>query len=161
MNKINKYEQVYVNLTWIFILLAFVQMLIRDNFLENLNLVIFDKICTNCAIVFLIFILAFNLFKIYLLKKDLFYNKPMYNLLKLIEIAYILFSVIIIGFQQWVYILLVFPILIITLEKGKGRVRHFLIFSLILSIIFQGIKIYSNPQIGIGGIYFYISTIVF
>ena len=57
MNKINKYEQVYVNLTWIFILLAFVQMLIRDNFLENLNLVIFDKICTNCAIVFLIFIL--------------------------------------------------------------------------------------------------------
>jgi diguanylate cyclase (GGDEF)-like protein len=161
MNKINKYEQVYVNLTWIFILLAFVQMLIRDNFLENLNLVIFDKICTNCAIVFLIFILAFNLFKIYLLKKDLFYNKPMYNLLRLIEIAYILFSVIIIGFQQWVYILLVFPILIITLEKGKGRVRHFLIFSLILSIIFQGIKIYSNPQIGIGGIYFYISTIVF
>ena len=43
----------------------------------------------------------------------------MYNLLRLIEIAYILFSVIIIGFQQWVYILLVFPILIITLEKEK------------------------------------------
>ena len=136
-----------------------VQILIRI-FLRKSKLSYFRQ-NMHKAIVFLIFILAFNLFKIYLLKKDLFYNKPMYNLLRLIEIAYILFSVIIIGFQQWVYILLVFPILIITLEKGKGRVRHFLIFSLILSIIFQGIKIYSNPQIGIGGIYFYISKIVF
>ena len=32
MNKINKYERVYVNLTWVFILLAFIQMVIRDNF---------------------------------------------------------------------------------------------------------------------------------
>jgi len=158
MKKIDKYEQVYINLTWVFILLAFLQMVIRDYFMQNAILISFDSLSTA---IFLISILIFNLCKIYLLKKDMFHNRPMYNLLRLLEIAYILFSVIIMGFPQWVYVLVVFPILIITLERGKEKVRRFLIYSLVLAIIFQGIKIYSNHEIRIGSIYFYFSTIFF
>lgn len=161
MNKINKYERVYVNLTWVFILLAFIQMVIRDNFLVNEKIITLNGICSICTVIFLIAILMFNLCKIYLLKKDMFYNRLMYNLLRLLEISYILASVIIFGFQQWVYILLVFPVLIITLEMGKGKVRYFLVYSLISVVVFQGLKMYSSGGIGIGGIYFYFSTIVF
>lgn len=160
MNKINKYEQINLNLTWIFILLAFIQTVIRNRFLENVSLNI-NSLCSICTVIFLISVLMFNLCKIYLLKRDKFYKRPMYNLLRILEIVYILFSVIIIGFQQWVYIILVFPILIITLENGKKKVRNFLVCSFILAIIFQGIKLYSNGQIGIGSVYFHFSTIIF
>lgn len=144
MEKFDKYEQVYINLTWVFILLAFFQIAIKDRFLQCISLTISNNLV---VFIFITTILILNLCKICLLKRDMFYLKSIYYPLRLLEFTIVSFSVIIIGFGQWVYILFVFPILITTLAKGKKVARFFLVYSLLFAIIFYKMKIYFNYEV--------------
>ncbi|MDQ2085025.1 diguanylate cyclase [Herbivorax sp. ANBcel31] len=158
MRKIDKYEKMYVNFTWIFIIIALLRMVIIkygfqcENVLETSNLV---------AIIFLSIASITNICKICFIKKNIFQGKHTYYVVRLLEIMFVLFAVIVIGFEKWAYILLVFSILITTLEKGKRKAQFFLICSLAFAGVFQGVKVYSEYELLNINIFCCFSTIIF
>ncbi|TYQ12953.1 UNVERIFIED_CONTAM: diguanylate cyclase (GGDEF)-like protein [Acetivibrio alkalicellulosi] len=139
MRKNEKYEYMYINFTWIFILIGTFFVITLDYIIQYQNQI---YLSTQSKIYFLFLVVAMNFFKKYMLKRSLFYNKFIFYFHRLLEPLFILFSVVFLGFGEWVFILLVFFVLTTTLEKGKKVALLLVGHSFICGFVIQIIKLY-------------------
>lgn len=146
MKKIEKYEQIYINLSWIFIAII-VALAIYGDFLSVDNKVIskFDVFKLG----FFLGSAVINLIKQIVLKKGLFINDRYYFLFRSIEVLITTFSMVFLG--QMAYPFLFFIIMLTVFKKGKKVSLYMGAFALIANFTFGALHyvIYKNLEYSI------------
>lgn len=116
MNKIQKYEKVLIDLCWVFIVLLITGTVIRKIF--NVNADVLNK---NDMMIysFIIILVAYNLIKIKITNYTNLYSDKAFEIFRYTEIA--LISVFMINFYGGiVFFILLFPLVFLSLHKGKN-----------------------------------------
>ncbi len=134
MKKFEKYEQIFINLVWIFIGIAILLVLFGeyDYIAEN-------KEISAGAIHKFCFILSgglINLLKQVIVKKGLLFYDRYYLVFKTIDPLMIAVGVAFFGFNSAIYMFLYFSVLLTAFRKGRKGSIIFVIISLIINLIF-------------------------
>ncbi len=133
VKKIEKYEQIYINMSWIFIAIALCLVIFNEFY--NLD----DKAISQVAVYELSFILGIaliNSLKQITINKGLFTCDRFYLIFRAIEVIIITFSRMFFEIGQLVYPFLFYLILLIAFKKGKKGALYLVSFALLNNIIF-------------------------
>lgn len=147
VKKIEKYEQTYINLAWIFIVLALCMEIFYDFY--NISNTEFPQRAAN-RLVFVFVSILLNLIKQIVINKGLFSHKGLYVVLRVLEIIMLSFSGRFLGFGQVVYPFMFIVMLLITNRTGK-KGAFYVIFAVITDFIFSFLYhfLYNNGQYSI------------
>jgi len=148
VKKIEKYEQIYINLFWVFIAIVLCMEIFYDFFyISNSQ---FPKMAVYRLIY--IFALVFvNLLKQVAVNKGLFIRNGLYLGLKAFEIITVTFSMRFLGFGQLVYPFMFIIIFLITNKKAKKGAFYVVAFIIMTDLIFSFLYyfIYQKSQFSI------------
>ncbi|MFZ5988281.1 MAG: diguanylate cyclase [Bacillota bacterium] len=132
MKKISKYELMYINFTWIFILIFAAHIIVEDFIKQTgkgLDLTVILKLS------FLLAVTLLNFIKLKTVRKDLFSNKKYYIGFRLLEPVLVSFAVICLGTGEWTYIILTFPVLVTCLYVGIKPAFAFVAYAFVSNLL--------------------------
>jgi len=116
VEKVSKYELVFIRFTWIFIGVIAAHIVILDIGMQTGKNVYPSTAAKLC---FFTLAILFNIIKYFLIKKDLLFRKKVYHILRLAEVPVILSVMFFEGIGGWAYIMLMFLILITSFYGGR------------------------------------------
>lgn len=144
MKKIEKYEQIYISLVWIFLVIAIILVFFNDYiFIEG------DKAFSLSPIHkfgFIFIVGVFNFLKQIVVKKGLFGSDRYYVTVRVIEIVFINLLIAFFGFGKWAYLLQVFIILLTSFKKGKKGAVYLVGLSIVTNFIFQALHAFMHKD---------------
>lgn len=133
MKKIEKYEQIYINLSWIFVLLILSIEIYH---------IFYNGKSSNFEISRMIFILLtalINLFKQKTINKGVFSENRFYFTFRIAEVVMVTFSVVILRFNQFIFLFLFCLILLIAIKNGKKGAFYLVLFALFSDLVLNGV----------------------
>lgn len=150
VKKVEKYEQIYINMSWIFIAVALFLLMFNEFYDVE------DKAISNFTVYGLSFILAtalINSLKQIVISKGLFTWDRVYMIFRVIEVVILTFSRVFFEMGQLLYPFLFYIVLLIAFKKGKKGALYLVSFSLLINIIFDVLHalIYQSDQYTIFG----------
>ncbi len=148
VKKIEKYEKIYINMSWIFIAIALCLVIFNEFY--NVD----GKALSKVAVYELSFIFGtalINSLKQIVINKGLFTWDRFYLIFRAIEVIILAFSRIFFELGQLVYPFLFYLILLIAFKKGKKGALYLVSFALLSNIIFGvlHVLIYHSNQYSI------------
>ncbi|AEV68840.1 sensor domain-containing diguanylate cyclase [Acetivibrio clariflavus] len=148
MKRIKKYEQIYINLSWIFITMALCIEIICDFFYIN-NLQFHQK--SVYRLVFIFALVLLNLLKQLAINRDLFTNNVLYWGLRALEIITITFSLRFLELGQLIYPFMFVIILLAACRRSKKDAFFIAVFIMVSDLIFSLLYcfIYQKSQLSI------------
>lgn len=135
MNKIGKYELMYIGITWLVIgnITAHIIMADAD------AMTIMGKSLEVVRISFLLGMVLFSLIKAALAWKDAFGNNKLYIPIRLLEVLFIHIAMVFLGVGEWVNIILMFLVLVTSLCVGR-KISFILVgCSFLINVIFTAV----------------------
>jgi len=133
VKKIEKYEQIYINLSWIFVLLILSIEIYH---------IFYNGKSSNFEISRMIFILLtalINLFKQKTINKGVFSENRFYFTFRIAEVVMVTFSVVILRFNQFIFLFLFCLILLIAIKNGKKGAFYLVLFALFSDLVLNGV----------------------
>lgn len=137
MKKIEKYEQIYINLVWIFLVISSV-IVFLNNFLIIGGNIVFSVSSTH-KFVFIFLVGVFNFLKQIIVKKGLFCSNKYYVTTRVIEIVFINILMAFFGIGKWIYLLQGFIILLTSFKNGRKGTVYLVGLSIITNFVFQAL----------------------
>ncbi len=142
VKKFEKYEQIYINLVWIFIVVSIFLVLFGDYayIAENkkISAGAIQKLC------FVFGVGLINLLKQVVVRKGLIVYDRYYLVFRYIEPVMLTFGVAFLGFNPAIYLIFFFSVLLTAFRKGRKGSLYFVLFSLITNLIFRFLYIAMN-----------------
>lgn len=137
MKKIEKYEQIYINLVWIFLVIS-VLIVFFNNFVIIGGNIVFSVSSTH-KFVFIFIVGVFNFLKQIVVKKGLFCSNKHYVTIRVIEIVFINLLMAFFGLGKWIYLLQGFIILLTSFKNGRKGTVYLVGLSIMTNFVFQAL----------------------
>lgn len=148
MSRTEKYELIYIKLTWVFIISAFIYVIlnnINEIFARYNYTTLFDDfviITAGCM---------YNFNKVYFLKRGVFEKKHTWIVFRIIEFTVLSIAFQYVGDNYWIYLLLIFPLMITSLEKGSKTgiimLTFFYVENILVTLLWHAFKITNSMSI--------------
>ncbi|WP_010247466.1 sensor domain-containing diguanylate cyclase [Acetivibrio cellulolyticus] len=137
MKKFERYEQIYVNLVWIFIVLSITLVIFSDYVYIGAGNILSEVTVHKFCFIFIAGL--FNFLKQIAVKKGLFAHNRYYMLFRIIEPLLLGYAVVFLGSRELILSLLFFVTLLTAFRKGKKGALYLVLFSMVVNFVFQAL----------------------
>ena len=137
MEKVSKYELMFIRFTWIFIMVFVAHIVVCDIGMQSGQNTYPG---TVIKLSFFLLIPLVNIAKYFLVRNNLFFRKKVYHTVRLVEVPLILSVIVFSGTGEWGYVMLMFLILVTSFYAEKkfsfAMVGYAFLWNIILKYLF-------------------------
>ncbi|RCX12973.1 diguanylate cyclase with GAF sensor [Anaerobacterium chartisolvens] len=166
MDRVDKYDQMYLELGFAFILIGFFYIAVHDVLFAAHSILLYH-------LLFFAFIMVYTYLKHYMVKKNIFKRERLIFVFKIMDISFFSFGIVYLNIGEWAYIFTILILAFTSLVKGKRQglllvailiVTTFLIYiSYNISVSNQRILLveFFTSQLFFQMLFYYITVILF